>query len=86
MLSREYILEQALALQPADQAYVADKLEQSLKSSQYVPPEIAEIWSHEIDRRVAAYDLGEASFVDSNQALEHLRQASAKHRGRQGAL
>ena len=83
MLSREHVLEQALALLPADQAYVADRLEQSLKTSQFVPPEIAEVWSHEIDRRITSYDRGEASSVDFDQAVDHMRQASANHRGGQ---
>ena len=85
MLTREHVLEQALALQPSDQAHVADMLEKNLKASQYVPPEIAEVWSHELDRRIASYGRGEASAVDFDQALDHLRQASVKHRGRQVA-
>ena len=83
MLTREHVLEQALALPPGDQAYVADKLEESLKTSQYVLPEIAEVWSEEIDRRITSYDRGEASSVDFDQAVDHMRQASANHRGGQ---
>ena len=85
MHSREHVLEQALALSRADQAYVADVLEQGLATGRFVSPEIAEVWSQEIDRRIAAYDRGETSAVDFDKSLDHLRQAISEHRGRRVA-
>ena len=81
MLSREHVLEQALALSRADQAFVADVLEQGLAAGRFTSPEIAEVWSQEIDRRIAAYDRGETSAVDFDKSLDHLRQAISEHRG-----
>ncbi len=80
MLSREDVLEQVLALPPADQAYVADCVEQQLSADGIVSPDVAEAWSQEIDRRIAAYDRGETTAVDFDVAVNHLRQAIAEHR------
>jgi hypothetical protein len=80
MLAREELLEQALALEADDRAFVADALEQSLTTGPGVTPEIAAAWSREIDRRIAAYDQGQTTSVDFDTALNHLRQALAEHR------
>lgn len=80
MVTRESVLEQALALPPDDQAFVADALEQELLTGRFASPEIAEAWSQEIDRRMAAYDRGEIFAVDFDTSLDRMRQALAEHR------
>ena len=80
MLSREELLQQALALSDEDRAFVADLLEQSLDGGQLAAPEIAAAWSQEIDRRIAAYDRGESTAVEFDAALDHMRQALAARR------
>lgn len=83
MLSREVVLDQALALPLVDQAYLADVLEQRMARGLFASPEIGEMWSKEIDRRIAAYDRGETTAVDFDKSLEHLCQAITEHRTRQ---
>ena len=83
MLSREDVLEQALALPLIDQAYLADVLEQRMATGPFFSPEIGEAWSKEIERRIVAYDRGETTAVDFDKSLEHLRQAITEHRTRQ---
>ena len=83
MLSREDVLEQALALPLVDQAYLADVLEQRMAARPFSSQEIGDVWSKEIDRRIAAYDRGETIAVDFDKSLEHLRQAITEHRTRQ---
>jgi putative addiction module component (TIGR02574 family) len=80
MLAREELLEQALALEADDRAFVADVLEQSLMAGPGVTPEIAAAWSQEIDRRIAAYDQGQTTSVDFDTAMDHMRQALAERR------
>lgn len=80
MPSREDVLEQVLALPPADQAYVADCVEQRLSGDGFVSPDVAEAWSHEIDRRMAAYDRGETKAIEFDVAIDHLRRAISEHR------
>ena len=85
VITRDDILAQALALPPVDQAYLADMLEQRIATGRFSSPEIGEVWSNEINRRIAAYDRGETSTVDFDKSLEHLKQAIAEHRNRQAA-
>lgn len=85
MITRDDVLAQALALPSVDQAYLADMLEQRMATGHFSSPEIGEIWSNEINRRVAAYDRGETSTVDFDKSLEHLKQAIAEHRNSQAA-
>lgn len=47
--------------------------------------EIGEVWSNEINHRIAAYDRGETSTLDFDKSLEHLKQAIAEHCNRQTA-
>ena len=82
MVSREHILEQARALPKSDQAYLAEMLEQGLTEGQFASRDIVDAWSQEINRRIAAYDLGETASIGFEQSLEHLRMAIAEHRGR----
>ena len=67
---------------PHDQAYVAEKLEEQLTARQFVSPDIAQMWSEEIDRRITAYDRGDVHTIEFDKSLDHLRQAIAEHRGR----
>jgi len=85
VITRDDVLAQALALPSVDQAYLADMLEQRMATGHFSSPEIGEVWSNEINRRIAAYDRGETSTVDFDKSLEHLKQAIAEHRNRQAA-
>lgn len=85
MMTRDDILAQALALPLADQAFLADMLEQQISAGHFPSSEIGEIWSNEINRRIAAYDQGETATVDFDKSLEHLKRAVAEHRHRQAA-
>ncbi len=80
MISKEDVLAQALALPAADQEYVADMLERRITAGQFHSPEIGELWSHEINRRIAAYDRGETTAMGFEKCLEHMQQALAEHR------
>lgn len=81
MLDKEEIAREALNLPPADRAYVADVLERSLDTGD-VTEEIAAAWSKEIDRRIEAYDRGEAQAVDFETSLAQVREALAAHRAK----
>ena len=83
MISKEDILAQALALPPDDQAYLADMLEQRIATGHFSSPEIGEVWSNEINRRIADYDRGETTAMDFDKSLEYMKQAIAEHRSRQ---
>jgi hypothetical protein len=80
--SREEVLQQALALDPADRAYVADELERSLTQTTFASEEIAAAWSEEIDRRIAACENGQSKAIDIDFALDRARQALLEHRSR----
>ena len=77
MCNRDAIVRQALTLPPEDRAYVVEQTERSLDSESFATPEIADAWSKEIDRRIAAYDRGETYAVDFDTALDHIRRALA---------
>ena len=83
MITRDDILAKALTLPPADQAFVADMLEQKMATGHFSSPEIGEVWSNEINRRITSYDRGETPTVDFDKSLEHLKQAIAEYRNRQ---
>ena len=82
MPPREVVLQQALALNAADRAYVVDQLEQSLPLETFVDQEIAQAWSQEIDRRIAAFDRGDIQAIDFDTAVDHVRQALQERRSR----
>ena len=82
MISREEVLAQALSLPAADQEYVADMLERRIATSHSSSPEIGELWTHEINRRIASHDGGETTAVEFEKSLEHMQQALAEHRRR----
>jgi hypothetical protein len=83
MTQREKIVEEALALSPEDRAYVADVIEQSLSDGGFATPEIAAAWAEEIERRIAAYERGEASADDARVSLNRMRRKLAEHRAGQ---
>lgn len=80
MPERAELIEQVLALAAEDRAFVADALEQSLLDRTVASPEVAAVWSREIDRRIAAYDRGETVALEFDAAVEHLQHALAAHR------
>ena len=73
---------QALSLPAADQEYVADMLERRIATTHFSSPEIGELWTHEINRRIASHDGGETTAVEFEKSLEHMQQALAEHRRR----
>jgi len=77
---RDDVLRQALTLSPQDRAFVADALEDSLPTPSLHSPQLAEEWSREIDRRIAAFDRGESTAIDFEAAVNHMRQALIAHR------
>jgi putative addiction module component (TIGR02574 family) len=81
MPDRDEIAREALALPPEDRAYLAEVLEQSLDTGTFVTPQIAEAWSKEIDRRIAAYDRGETKALSFEESTARLREALAARSG-----
>jgi hypothetical protein len=81
----EQLAQQALALAPADRAYLADVLEQSLSTGSFATPELAALWADEIDRRLAAYERGEAKPTDADIALQRSEQRLVAHRARKSS-
>jgi hypothetical protein len=79
MSIRDQIVEQALSLTPEDRAFVADALERSLTRDGFASPEIEQAWAEEIERRLAAYDLGEVKALEGT-SLAHIRQRLAERR------
>ncbi len=82
MTLRDQIIQQAMNLSPEDREYVADLLEGSLPAGEFPSLGIAEAWSIEIDRRIAAYDRGETSAIDMETAIRHMHQALDSHRAK----
>jgi putative addiction module component (TIGR02574 family) len=74
MLTRDEIVQQALALTPDDRAYVAELLERSLASGEFATPEIAAAWMAEIERRSEACDRGEMQTEDWRTVMARLEQ------------
>ncbi len=82
MSMRDEIVHQALSLTLEDRAYLADVLEQSLAEGGFAAAETEAAWSAEIDRRIEAYDRGDAQAADFETALARIRQHLADHRRR----
>ena len=80
MSLREKIVQQAMTLPPADRAYVADVLEQSLEVGGFAMPEIAPAWAAEVDRRIGAYDRGDSPASDMEASLRSVAEQLSKHR------
>jgi putative addiction module component (TIGR02574 family) len=79
---REQVLQEALALPPEDRAFLAEHLDQSLHHGQFASREVAEAWTAEIDRRIAAYERGEVQASDSDASIARMRRYLANHRAR----
>lgn len=82
MTQREHVLQQALALPPGDQAYVAHALENHLIA--HLPPETDEAagvsgdaFLAELRRRSAAYRAGTTTARDVADVMADLRQRQA---------
>jgi hypothetical protein len=82
MTLREHVLQQALALPPSDQAYVAHALENHLIAN--LPPETDEAagvsgdaFLAELRRRSAAYRAGTTTARDAADVMADLRQRQA---------
>lgn len=73
MTLRDQIAEQALSLPPEDRAFLADLLEESLRTEGFATPELASEWMAEVKRRVAAYDRGESEALDLKTAVQSMR-------------
>lgn len=84
MTLRDQIAQQAMTLPPEDREYVVELLERSLSAGEFHSAEIAEAWSQEIDRRIAAYDRGDTTAVDFDTALDNMQRALAIHRANKG--
>ena len=74
-ITRESILAQAMSLSPADREAVAEQLLLTVDQPEDGAP-LSPEWQAEIDRRVAAYERGEADPID---AFEHLRSLREKY-------
>ncbi len=85
MTLRDQILQQALTLPPEDREFVADLLEGSLPKGECRSQEIADAWSQEINRRIAAHDRGETTAVDFESAIRNIREALEAHRASKAA-
>lgn len=80
MSVREEILQQVLALEPDDRAYIADQIEASLLGEPFENDEIAAAWFEEIERRVGKYDRGESQTLEFDEVIANLHQALAARR------
>jgi hypothetical protein len=65
----ETIIEQVLALQPADRLYIRDAIQRSLVGDGFESDELAGEWSDEIDRRLDALEQGKAELRDVAEAI-----------------
>ncbi|HEV7682981.1 MAG TPA: addiction module protein [Pyrinomonadaceae bacterium] len=74
--SSEQILKQAMALTLQERA---ELIEQLLATFQTPPnPRIDELWAHEADDRLDAYDRGELKAVPVAEVFSRIRQRRAK--------
>jgi putative addiction module component (TIGR02574 family) len=79
-MTRDEIVQQALALGPEDRAYVADAIERSLETADVASPELGAAWAAEIERRLTAYDRGELPATEMTAAMQRIRAQLEKHR------
>ena len=76
MLSREEIVQQALALSPDDRVFVAESLDRSLIGEGFATAEVAAQWLVEVERRAAAFDRGELPADDWQTVMARLKSRS----------
>jgi len=79
---RDQIAEQALTLPPADRAFLAELLEESLSSNGFATPELAAQWVAEVKRRVELYDRGETRAYDIRTVMQSMRNELEERRSR----
>ncbi|HVC92426.1 MAG TPA: addiction module protein [Pirellulales bacterium] len=82
MTLRDQIAEQALTLPPADRAFLAELLEESLSSNGFATPELAAQWVAEVKRRVELYDRGETRAYDIRTVMQSMRNELEERRSR----
>lgn len=69
------ILEEAMQLEPASRAFIAEALLEGLDIEQDF--EVSQIWRAEIQRRCDEIDRGKAELVDSDTVMAELRKKQA---------
>jgi hypothetical protein len=80
MPTREEVLKQALELSPEDQEILRIQLHYSSQSANTDPdeiiatPELAAKWTAEIDRRIDAYQRGEATAEAADVVMKRLKE------------
>jgi putative addiction module component (TIGR02574 family) len=70
------IIEEARKLSPQERVELVDLLEAEFagEESEGTPEEIEAAWREEVERRVAAAERGETTFVDAEEVLARMRQ------------
>ena len=67
------IIEEARKLTPEERLELVDTLEAEF-SDHGTPEEIEAAWLEEVERRMAAAERGETTFVDAEEVLARMRQ------------
>ena len=70
------IVEEARKLSPQERLELVDLLEAEFagEESEGAPEEIEAAWLTEVERRIAAAERGETTFVDADEVLARMRQ------------
>lgn len=74
MLLREEIANQARALSPSDHADLVEILESSLEEDGFADASIGDAWRAEVQRRLGAYDRGQADAAGLSEAMTAIRE------------
>lgn len=69
------ILEEAMQLEPATRAFIAEALLEGLDFEQDF--EVSQVWRNEIRRRCEQIDRGEVELIDSDTVMAELRKKHA---------
>lgn len=67
------IIEEARKLTPQERRELVDLLEAEL-TDEGSPEEIEAAWLEEVERRIAAAERGDTTFVDAEEVLSRMRQ------------
>jgi len=67
----ETITEQALKLEPALRAYIAEILLESLDCEEFI---VSDAWRHEIQKRCKEIDTNHSLLIDGEQFIAELKQ------------
>lgn len=78
MISKDEIVQHALALPAEDRAFLADQFEESLPQGSSVTPEYARRWTAEINRRIDAYRDNNTHATDAAMAMQNMRNQLAE--------